>query len=850
MNRKILIIVVLSIGLVAAGGYFAYRAIAPAAARTISNSLSSYLAVRVEVGSVKVSLLRDFPHASLLLGDVRMKEAVPGKHPDNLLEAGAIALRFNLLDLFRGKYQIHTIRVQKGTLHFKVFADGSDNYHFWKKSTNQGGKVQVSLKNILLQGVTVQYSNLKNHSLARMGFPDMEAAGDFSNEQFDLTIEGISSLDTLVLNEVKYPGFPELKLDIALNANTNKGDYKITRGKVKAGKLNLQTDGTLRTREQGNEVDLSLQASNTTLGELASLIPGKYKTSVKDFRYDGQANLSMKIRGVLADGRTPDMDIRLNVADGSVSPRNGKTGLRKLNGQFAFSLTRNGSSREISVSDFSAHAGAGFIQGSATLPPGNPQSLQCKLAADLDLNELNGLLGTKLITSMQGKLKLDAIFSGSFADIAHPSAAEFLSADFEGQAQIRDASVSTTAYAMPIQGINASVRFNGAVVETPDLNARAGANDVNFRGEIHNLLPWMFLEGQSLDFSGQVRAKRNHVDELSDAIPSEGQKPVYLIPDDIVLHDLQYSVADFTFDDFKAQNLSAGISLRNRVLVAKSIQANSCGGRITGTFTLDGRNPNSLITQTHFNAAGVDMKRMFAEFGNFGQTELVDDNLSGTLTADVIFSGWMDRDYNFDLGSIKAHADMELANGRLTHYAPMQSLSGFLRVEDLADIRFSTLKNQIDIANRIIHIPNMHVQSSALEFDMMGSHTFDNELDYHFVIGLSDLLRAKYLRHNPRPDNQDEFGKLEEDGRGKTKIYVSLTGTIDQPEVKYDKQAARNKLSNDLKSQKQELKEILRQEFGRFGNDTARSKARTREEEIKQQQENGKFVIEWDDDNK
>jgi hypothetical protein len=210
----------------------------------------------------------------------------------------------------------------------------------------------------------------------------------------------------------------------------------------------------------------------------------------------------------------------------------------------------------------------------------------------------------------------------------------------------------------------------------------------------------------------------------------------------------------------------------------------------------------------------------------------------------------MQSNLDIDLNSIKTHADVTIENGRLVNFSPMQSLSSFLKVEDLQDIRFQTLHNQIDIANEVIYIPGMEIKSSALDLQLMGTHTFDNEIDYHFTIALADLVAAKFKKHNKGYDNQAEFGPVEDDGRGKTKVYVSLTGTVDNPVVKYDKRAMREKIAEDMKMQKAELKQIFKQEFNRNSADTLKKAQQSKDKDILKKQEDGKFVIEWDDDKK
>jgi hypothetical protein len=131
----------------------------------------------------------------------------------------------------------------------------------------------------------------------------------------------------------------------------------------------------------------------------------------------------------------------------------------------------------------------------------------------------------------------------------------------------------------------------------------------------------------------------------------------------------------------------------------------------------------------------------------------------------------------------------------------------------------------------------------------MGTHTFGNEIDYHFSLALADLLAAKFRKRNVSQSKQSEFGPIEEDGRGRTMVYVSMTGTVDDPVFSYDKKAVREKISEELKNQKTELKEAFRKEFRNLG-DTLKKAEKENEKKMRKKQEDGQFIFEWDDDKK
>ena len=88
----------------------------------------------------------------------------------------------------------------------------------------------------------------------------------------------------------------------------------------------------------------------------------------------------------------------------------------------------------------------------------------------------------------------------------------------------------------------------------------------------------------------------------------------------------------------------------------------------------------------------------------------------------------------------------------------------------------------------------------------------------------------------------DEFGTIADDGLGRTDIFLSMTGTVDNPIIKYDPKSAIQSIKQDLKAEKQTLKSILKEEFGLFKKDTAiKNKVK------KSNDKNTKFIIKWDE---
>ena len=176
-------------------------------------------------------------------------------------------------------------------------------------------------------------------------------------------------------------------------------------------------------------------------------------------------------------------------------------------------------------------------------------------------------------------------------------------------------------------------------------------------------------------------------------------------------------------------------------------------------------------------------------------------------------------------------------NGELTGFEPMQKLSRFIEVEELENVSFSTLTNQIFIRNQEVLIPRMDINSSAFEIAGSGVHGFDKNFEYKVKVSLSELLSGKAIK----PDRQaEQFGAIEDDGLGRMFLYLIINGSAEGIDIKYDRRGTIMHIRDQLQEEKSEVREILNEEFGLFKKDTTLF----REDPNKDQKG---FGIEWEE---
>ena len=102
-----------------------------------------------------------------------------------------------------------------------------------------------------------------------------------------------------------------------------------------------------------------------------------------------------------------------------------------------------------------------------------------------------------------------------------------------------------------------------------------------------------------------------------------------------------------------------------------------------------------------------------------------------------------------DLEKLSAEVDLKIENGELNNVESMKSLSRFIDLKELENIRFETLKNKLEIKNKKISMPKMEILSSALNLTAYGTHTFNNDdaTTQEYLASIKELPQQQQQQH-------------------------------------------------------------------------------------------------------
>ncbi len=824
--------------------------------KLIVDQINKQLTAEITVKKVDLSLFQKFPYVSLVFTDVTAKDAITSDNKGNLLKAENIYLQFNIWDLFYKNYRIKKIEIQNAFINLIVYKDCTDNYHFWKSDTTANDSFSFDLQKVVLDNVAIRYKNFSANQNYSGIAKEMVIKGKFKSNEYTMYINGNLFVNYLNVSGVNYFPSKNSKINLILFVDQNTDTYTFKEGGVNIGNLKFDVKGNVVYCDKKQTLDLIIKGTDLKLQSFIEEIPWKYRQYISDYKGKGEFYFTANINGSFMGNNIPIIKINFGISNGQIERKKSDIFLENVNfkGEFTNGNEKKISSSCLKIKDFEAKLQSGIFKADLTLTNFIHPEIDLVMDVKMELKNLQEFLKFDTISSVSGNMEMQVSYKGKISKPDGFTIDDFIDSKTSGILKITNTELAFKNAPQKYTNVNGDFRFSNNDLIVNKLTGNIFKSDFNITGYFRNLLPYIFLKDQKLLIDADLTSVNIDLDELLKSSISSTDTTYNLSFSNKLDVKLDVNIGKLDFNKFKASSITGKIRLKNMQLLISPFSFNSMDGKATGLVMIDGSQKGKLLISCEAKIKDVNIKELFYEFDNFGQNMMKDENLNGIVTADVQFASVWSSNLIPQTDKIYSKADIKIVDGELLNYAPMKGVSKFLKVSDLNDVKFATLHNQIEIKDRTIYFPAMEIKSSAINIIASGKHTFDNTINYHIKLLLSDLLAKKAKK--AKKENE-EFGVVEDDGLGKTSLYVLVTGTVDNPVYKYDAKGLKAKIVTSFISEKQNLKKILNDEFGWFKKDTSivknkkeikgKIKPRDKEKENLKKQEEGKFIIEWDD---
>lgn len=812
-------------------GLFLLVAIAIAVSLIFEKQVTSYIIeelndrieVKIEVDDSNLSILRKFPNASIEFVNVTayspsaFPKQICGIKTDTLFSTNNLFLEFNIFDLITQNFTIKNIHFDNGKINVFIDQDGNENYRFWKSDDTNESSFKIDLKKVKLTQANIRFCDEKNSIRFSSKVEKMNISGLLLTDNYNLQVEGFMKINHLTVADDIYIENKTSSIDLLFSIHNNV--FTFSKGFIELGRFKTDITGEINY-DESPLLDLKLVAQNQPIEELMAVLPKNIKNEIDQIRFNsGLITIFSAFKGEFSKTMNPSVSGNFQIKKASFSNANEKIKVNQVftDGVFSNGIEKRNKTSVVELNSFSAALDKSNIAGNLIVSNLSDPLLLVNYSADLDFKEIHNTFDIDTLEILEGTGKIKGTFAGKVNEINTLRFTDFFKKDFAFNLRIKDGLFKLKDNPLIVKNINGLVAINETLY-TDSLYFKILDNDILLNGEASNLYQYFTGSGTS-SVLAELASESIDLNQLAPMFLSDKvvkDKPSYRFPERLDIH-LNLRIKQFTVGKFNASQIKGSLNYKPKMFSLHEISFQSMNGsaKIGGVVVQDYKNDFIVKFQSTFNNIKID--KLFYSFNNFGQTFLPEKNISGDLSGNIYFSALINDKLEINKKSVNSESNLTIQDGALINFEPMKSLSKFIDVKELENIKFSTLQNQINIKDEKVTIPKMDIKSSAFNITLYGTHRFDNFFEYHFKILLSDLLASK-AKNKATQKNEAEF--YEDDGLGKTNVFLKITGTPDDYKISYDYKQARESRKIELQNEKSELKKILNEEFGWFKDDS------------------------------
>lgn len=827
-KRTFLLLLVIG-ALLASAGFFFTQLFGDDIKNGLVTYLNKQINTKVNAESIDLSVWGEFPQTSVEFTNLRVQESIPGSS-DNLAVFEEVLFVLDLWEILKGNYVIEKILVENGRINMAIREDYSRNFRIFKTSADTSepkspSNLSLNLKNVTLRNVQYQYHNIPQQEKISAYFQEATLRGQFQDEVFTMKADANSLLEAFEIQETTYVKNKPVDLQCKLEIDKKKGRYALQEGNVRIADAQFKLSGKVMEQEKGQELDLTFEGRKNRLKTLLALVPEKYRQTFATYHGNGEFFFNADLTGLVSAKSNPRLAIEFGIEDGTITKEGVQENLQEVNlkGSFTNGNQQALVSTLLKIENFKASLNDREVKGNMSLNNFTDPYLNLKVSSNVQLADAKKFLPLKDLTKLNGNLFLDAAFAGR---ISHLESVETVhKTNFTGDMSLREVNARSESQDTDYKDLNGNFRFNGNDLIVNNFSGFVGNSNFKLNGHLRNLASFLFLDEEKLTIDADFQSKNINLQPLLTTEYNQDSKDsviTFALPDYLVL-DLGLQCDKVQYDHFKAKGVDGNVRYNEGELKLAGLSFNCMSGsmKLSGSFA--SRENGNLRANLDANGKGIALDQLFYQMNNFGQKTLTNNHLDGKVNTDIQFKAEWDQHFNPLYDKLSVRSDVSVKNGELNNFEPIMKLSGLIDVQELKNLDFQKLDNNIVIDDKTIQIPKMQVESNAFTMDISGKHYFDNQIKYHMRINLSEILFGE------KQDYETEFGKVVHEEDGDMNLFVKMTGPASDPEMKYDRKAVAQKIKKDLKKEGKDLGKAF-------------------EKDNQQNKDKDEYELEWDDE--
>ncbi|MGY5850074.1 AsmA family protein [Salegentibacter sp. F14] len=788
----------------------------------VRKTINQNVNAKVEFADINLSLLRNFPQATVVVEDFKVINKAPFEG-DTLALGEELLLEMSIKELFKSNQEAKRLdQLKLNSAYINILTDslGNNNYDIAIKdsasTSDSTAGFSFELQHYEINDSHIKFWDEGQDLLLDIEDLNHEGTGDFSLTESELETKSVAMV-SLDYDGVNYLYRNRVALDAVIQMDLENMRYTFLENEATVNQLPLSFEGWVQVNQDNNEMDISFQTPSSDFKNFLAVIPETYAKNIEEVETSGDFIVNGRIHGITNDTYIPKIDIRAQSSNArfkypdlpkSVDDINidlkviNETGL--IDDTY---LTFDDVTFRIDQDRFQTNGSIQNLMGNMQIDmtlEGTINLASVEQAYPLDLDQdLNGILTADLSTQF---------------DMSSIEKEQYQNVRSQGTASIKDFSYKSPEIPNELKIANASMNFNQGNVNVPELKLTTGRTDLTASGEIKNLMGFLFTD-QNLKGNFRVNSNTFAINDFVVAETEEVQteepgttgkktqriktgREAVKIPS-FLDTELDFNVATLIYDDLELKNAKGNIVLRNETATLKNISTEI----FDGTINLNGNVSTRETTPTfemELDLNALNIAQSFSSLEMLQALAPVAKALEGKLQTNLKLSGNLYDDLTPQLQTIAGNALAEILTADINpeKLPLLSSLDQQLEFIDLDNIDLSKLKTYLTFKEGMVEIQPFDFDIKGINVRVDGSHGFDMRMNYNLNLDIPARLLGKQISQSLSSLSGEELRDMV------VALPIGLQGTFQDPQININMEQAVSQLTQRIiEKQKENLRE-------------------------------------------
>ena len=705
------------------------------------------LNAQFDFSALNISLLRNFPSASVTLEDFYLKGTGAFEN-DTLIQAGELTAAVNLFSLFGDSgYDISKIIIEDTKVKAIVLEDGKPNWDVMKASAEEdtvqetsaeSSPFRIKLKRLSVKDLSVSYDDRQAGMYAAIENLRATCSGDFGSERTLVDLELKTPALTYRTGGVPFLNRAALEADMNVDADLVNNKFTLQDNSISLNAIKLNIDGWAAMQKDGVGMDIKLNTNEVGFKELLSLIPAIYAKDFQDLKTDGKASLTAFAKGTLTQEQMPQFEVALNVENAMFRYPSLPAGVDGIN--ISATVKNPGGNidaTEVTINPFDfTLAGNPFSLKAIVKTPTSDPDLQATAKGTLDLGKIKDVYPLEDM-SFNGTIQADMNLAGKLSYIEKEQYDKM-----KAEGSIRLNGMKLNMKDLPTVDIQRSTfSFSPRYLQLSETTVNIGNNDVTLDSRFENYLGYA-LKGSTL--KGNLNISSNHLNlndfmstdttavqaqATADTTATTSSTGAIRIPENLDFN-MQANLKEVLFDKMKLENVNGTLLVKNGTIDMRNLSFNTMGGSITA----NGAYSAPKASQPHLNA-GFDMKNIgfaqaYQELGLVQQLAPIFKGLKGNFSGNLQIDTPLDENMSPVMKKVQGSGNLSTKDLSLSGVKFIDQVADIVKKPSMKEIEVKDLNLGFEIKDGRVNTQPFDLKLGDYTMNLSGSTGLDQTIDY------------------------------------------------------------------------------------------------------------------------